>query len=306
VTTPLFDFVAATYASGYQENQYDGSKQFAPEKWIGAPDKSVSHTRRVLYLKPGYALVLDTLDGTGQHVYEAHFDLNVASARLDPATDAAYAGGNGAPLLALFPLDRDNLQSQIVTGQKNPMLGWGLGAHRPAPALSYSKSQPAPAIFSTFLYPTPGPEPTLSADPLNAGAGSWARRLKTGTEEMEVAVALDGTPHALAFSSDLAGPVNVQAAGFVVRRAQAASAFFVGGWGVQSYDDGTLKFTLAAPGAIVAERDGPQLLLFNPSSTALDLTLAKPYARTITLPPGEWRQIEAQSETTVPTPTALP
>ncbi len=71
VTSPLFDYVAGTYDAGYQANTYR-PRPFYPEVWKGVPDKSVSHTRRVLFLRPYYALVLDTLDGTqdnkaGQH-----------------------------------------------------------------------------------------------------------------------------------------------------------------------------------------------------------------------------------------------
>jgi hypothetical protein len=296
VTTPLFDFVSAQYDGGYQENVYDGSREFDPEKWIGAPDKSVSHTRRVLYLKPAYALILDTVDGTGEHVFDAHFHLNVNPARLDPQTLAAYAGGNGSPLLALFPLDRDNLEADIVRGQKSPMLGWAAGSHQPMPTLRYRKKQAAPAVFSTFLYPTAGPVPTLSSQLLSAGAGIWGRRLETGLEEIEIALAEGGAARSLAFSSELAGPVTARAAGLVLRRPARGNALFVGAWSLQAYDDGALELTLAAPGTLVAERDGERLLLFNPSPASLAVTLEKPYARTLNLPPGAWTEINPRNE----------
>ncbi|MCE0499388.1 MAG: heparinase II/III family protein, partial [Methylacidiphilales bacterium] len=89
VTTPLFDYVAATYDAGYQQSVYK-AQQYDPQRWVGEVDKSVSHTRRVLFLRPYYALVLDTLDGTGDHTFDAHFHMDAPAAHLDLATQAAF------------------------------------------------------------------------------------------------------------------------------------------------------------------------------------------------------------------------
>ncbi len=165
--TGLFDYVSGRYDGGYQKSVYDGTKQYIPQIWEGQPDFSVSHTRHVLFLKPWYALVVDTLDGTGTHEYEAHFNLDSPSAVLDPATQAVTSqNAAGEAQVALFPLNRDGLETEIVQGRKEPLLGWMPGAHRPTPTVCYRKKQPAPANFVTFLYPFKDQQPSLKATPL--------------------------------------------------------------------------------------------------------------------------------------------
>ena len=302
INTPLFDFVAATYRGGYQENVYDGSKGFAPEKWVGTTDKTVSHTRRVLYLKPGCALVLDTLDGTGQHAYEAHFHLNASAAHLDPSTQSVYASVQNGPLLALFPLDRDGLEAQIVTGQKSPMLGWSNETRQPAPTLCYRKTQPAPAVFSTLLLPTTGAVPSLTAEGLGLPEVLWGRELKTEREEMEIAVAKDGVSKPISFRSSRAGAVAARAAGLVLRHPAQGTGDFVGGWGLGAYEDTVLKFALAMPGNIVVSRDGNRLFMFAATADAQRVALTRPFVKNFVLPPGTWEQISSDRDPFPATP----
>jgi hypothetical protein len=305
ITTPLFDFVSATYDAGYQENDYDGTKEYAPQKWVGVPDKSVSHTRRVLYLKPGAALVVDTLDGTGNHVFDAHFHLSADHAQLDPVTQAVLATTKDGPTLGIYPLDRDNLQAEIIIGQNSPLLGWS-STHQPMPTLRYRKQQGAPATFSTLLVPSPGPAPTVTYEGFSAGQGLWARRIKLNTDPIEVIMARSGAALPFSIPAHESNPaVTAKAAGLVVKSLTSEHRFFAGGWDVSSYDDGTLQFTLAQPGAFVAQRDAQHLLMYNPSAEPLSLSLVKPYARTITLPSQAWEEIGPAGETPASAPALV-
>ncbi len=87
--TPLFDYVSGCYDGGYQTSIYNPKIQGSPQTWMGEKDYSVYHTRRILFLKPYYALLIDTLDGTGTHRYDAHFHLDAPSAKLDQDTQAS-------------------------------------------------------------------------------------------------------------------------------------------------------------------------------------------------------------------------
>ena len=165
VTTPLFDYVAGTYDAGYQLSIHR-SRPFDPQTWKGKPDTSVSHTRRVVFLRPYYALVVDTLDGTGTHTFDAHFHLDAPAAHLDPATQSAFSENAGGAQLGLFPLERENLAVDIVQGQQQPLLGWMPLGHRPIPTIRFRKQQAAPAIFATFLYPLSRSRADLRRDPL--------------------------------------------------------------------------------------------------------------------------------------------
>ncbi len=291
ISTPLFDYVSATYDAGYQENQYDGSKEFAPEKWIGQPDKSVSHTRRVLYLKPDETLIVDTLDGIGTHVFDAHFHLNVPAATLDPQTQSVNAPTREGSSLTLVPLDRDNLEAEIVTGQKEPMLGWSNETRRPAPTLRYRKSQAAPATFSTFLYPSPSGAPQVMGENLHLPLPMWGGRIRTPGETMEVALSEDAGDHPIALTSLPRGKVTAQAGGLVLRSAPAGS--FLGGWNLHAYADDHLELALSEPGALVLVFKDAGLVVFNASPGVRTLTITRPFNQSCLLQPGQWTEVAA-------------
>ena len=124
VTTPLFDYVAGTYDSGYQQSVYNSGKQSRPQDWVGPVDRSVSHTRRVIFLRPAYVLVFDTLEGTGRHTFDAHFHLAAPAAHLDGATQAVFSRDPDEVQLGLYPLAREHLVVDVVQGQREPLLGW--------------------------------------------------------------------------------------------------------------------------------------------------------------------------------------
>ena len=162
ISTPLFDYVAGTYDAGYQTNIYR-ARPFRPETWKGSLDKSISHTRRVLFLRPYYALVVDTLDGSGTHTFDSHFQMDAPAAVLDPVTHAAFSQNTSGAQLALYPLETESLTVDIVQGQKTPLLGWMPNEHRAIPTIRFRKAQAAPAIFATFLYPYQEKAPVFEA-----------------------------------------------------------------------------------------------------------------------------------------------
>jgi len=305
VATPLFDYAAGTYDGGYQENAYR-PRPFYPELWKGAPDKSVSHTRRVLFLKPGYALVLDTLDGTGTHTFDAHFHLDAPAARLDPGTLAAFSQNGSGAQLALYPLEPENLAADIVKGQQAPLplLGWMAGEHRATPTVRYRKQQAAPAVFATFLYPYQGEAPAFEALPLPLapGEGFWSRRLKTPSEEAEIVVAKDGKPGAFAFVSGPAGSCGAEAAGLVVRKPSGDGGPFVGAWGLRSYAGAVASFTSASPASLVFLAKDGGVLFFNAGEAPATVTLTAPFAREAVLPPGVWTAVSQEAVSPAPAP----
>ena len=169
-------------------------------------DRSVTHTRQVLYLRPYYALLLDTLAGTGNHVFDAHFQLDTASAHVDAASQAAFSDDSGDARLGLYPLEKQNLVVDVVQGQKDPLLGWYPNAHRAIPTVRFRKQQVAPAYFATFLYPFKGAPPALQAKPLSVqGDLVWAQTVATPQETLEIALSKSGAAVPIAFASSSVG-----------------------------------------------------------------------------------------------------
>ena len=291
VTTPVFDYVAGTYDAGYQANTHR-PRPFYPETWVGPLDTSVSHTRRVLFLRPYYALVLDTLDGAGNHTFDAHFQLDARAARLDPATHAAFSENASGAQLALYPLDTDNLAADIVQGQKTPLLGWMPAEHRAIPTIRFRKQQVAPAVFATFLYPYLDKAPAFDAAPLPAqGEGLWTRSLKTSRERVDIALAKSGTATTFSFTSPLAGNVRADAAALVIRQPAGIESASIGAWNLRSYSDAKVELTAAAPVSLALINQGDHLLLFNAGDGIAQLSIRQPFVGSVALQPGVWTSV---------------
>lgn len=304
VTTPLFDFVSATYDQGYQQNAYS-PKQFRPEKWVGDRDTTVSHTRRVLFLRPYYALILDTLDGTGKHVFDAHFHLNAPRAILDPKTQAAFSERTDNVQIGLFPLDRNDLKTEIVQGQDTPLLGWAWNdpdakdGHRagesdkpwPIPTVRFRKESEAPATFATFVYPYQGNPPQVLAEPLKLSSSDGAWRgfsIRTDKELLETAIAGKGdAAHKIAFASRLAGQIEVNAAGLVIRKAAAAKEPVLGAWEIDFCRADSLQFSTSRPVAVNFHfnKSSQTLTIVNKSPHPVEISMSSPFSKRVTLAP---------------------
>jgi Heparinase II/III N-terminus/Heparinase II/III-like protein len=308
VTTPMFDYVAATYDKGYQQNEWNPKAQYMPFKWVGEVDRSVSHTRRVLYLRPGYALVLDTVDGTGEHTVDAHFHMDAPAARLDTSTQAAFSvPGPKADeaQLALFPLDRTNLVTEIVQGQLDPILGWMPVEHRPIPTVRFRKHQTAPFIFATVLYPYRGEAPQVSSVPIQCNdTGVWAQSLQTPQEQAEIILAKDNLAHEVALDSPQLGELQTQAAGLVVRKSGAAdaNATWVGGWALSSCRCPLWDLSWSSPAQVVWQRQGNKILAYNAGLEPCDMTIAQPFQLKATLPSSVWVEVSKDGVIPMATP----
>jgi hypothetical protein len=304
-TSPLFDFVSGRYDGGYQENVYDPQRQYTPEKWVGEKDYSVTHTRRVLFLKPYYALAIDTLDGTGSHQYDAHFHLDAPSAKLDPETQTVTTQNpKDTAQLALFPLEREGLDAQVIQGQKDPLLGWYPIEHRAIPTVRFRKTQEAPAVFATFLYPYKGEQPHLTVAPLALDKTAfWARAIKTDREECEVVVCREDVARPWRLKSSLAGIFKTRSAGMVIRRPLQSSQTVFGAWKVDSFRGKKWAFGLSEPVTLVWSIKKKSVLMYNADSgKEVKVNVTKPFVQEVTLPPGVWTEITAETSHSAASP----
>jgi len=305
VTTPLFDYVSGQYDGGYQKNVYDGKKQYAPETWVGEIDHSVSHTRRVLTLKPYYVLLIDTLEGKGQHQFDAHFHMDAPSAKLDPATQVITSQSpKDQAQLAIYPLDRTGLSAEIIQGQKEPLLGWFPMEHRAIPTVRFRKTQEAPAQFATFLYPFKGEAPHLEGKPLALDSQLfWSSALKTDREECEVVVAKADAAHKWRLDSSLAGAFKSHSAGMVIRRPLQSSTTLLGAWKLDSFSSKKWAFTLSEPGTVVWSLKEKSVVILNADNTKeVKIKVTQPFAQEVTLAPGVWMEISAAEAKTATAP----
>jgi len=194
VTGEDFDYAEGTYADGY-----------GPEG-----DRTVTHTRKVLFVKPRNWIVIDVLSPTDDepHAYGTPFHLDVESAEMDPET-LATVGKSGDVGLAIIPLSRDGLSAQIVQGQTGPVVqGWlPTGRHnelRPIPTPVYRMEGAGERVMAYMLLPLSGAEPLPQITPLPAPEGALACAISWA----------DGSVHYLAHNRNgqaiALGPVEAQ------------------------------------------------------------------------------------------------
>lgn len=308
VTTPLFDYVSATYDSGYVTNEYDPSKQYRPERWMDDRDTSVRHTRHVLYLKPFYALILDQLDGTGYHTYDAHFHLNANSATIDTVANAVYSKSEDDAQIALFALETENLTTELIQGQKDPMLGWMPSEHRPIPTARYRKQQDTPAIFATILYPflenKEYPDINVSDINLTRTETVWAKNIRTSKEDLSVLVSKTGKSQLFSFRKHSIGKVMCNAEGMVFRKkiGLVDEATYIGGWQLSFYQSKKITFKVSKATDIVFSHQGGVLLMLNSGEDPVEVDLTRPFKKRVILQPKQWLQLTKQEIINIDTP----
>ncbi|MEA3401847.1 MAG: heparinase II/III family protein [Armatimonadota bacterium] len=148
-STDLFDWCIGRYEEGY------------------GPDRlPLTHERTVIFVKPGYFLVIDRLLGAeGEHTYEALFNFDAEEAAVADDGLTVSSADPGQPNVTLMPLATDDLSLRVVTGQEDPLMGWiPRQDHREIPTAVYERAGPTPQQFVTLLLP----HPTEEAPPVEA------------------------------------------------------------------------------------------------------------------------------------------
>lgn len=148
-STDQYDAVSGTYDEGYADIGRAG--RGAPES-----DASIAHTRRILFVKPDYWVLVDQISGTGRHRAEQLFHLtpDAKTVASDAAVLARY--DNGARL-QVFPVGASRPRISIVKGSTQPIQGWvatGPNQKVQAPAIVVSYEVTLPATLYAVLIPS--------------------------------------------------------------------------------------------------------------------------------------------------------
>ncbi len=136
-STPDFDFLDA---------DHDG--------YTALPDPVV-HRRRVIFVKPGYWIVVDDLAGAGRHTIDLTFQFAGPDVRLEAQPWARAATGSGS-VLWISPFPSAPAQPALKCGEPSPIRGWispELARLSPAPMLIYSFAVALPWRIVTLLLP---------------------------------------------------------------------------------------------------------------------------------------------------------
>ena len=167
----------------------------------------VTHRRQVLFVKPDYWVVIDQLEGAGEHTIDLLFHFTPGQTVQVAADGRALAGAAGGPSLSLVPVSSATLKPEVITGATDPIQGWAApysGEKQPAPVLRYRYQGRTPFELCTLLHAAPagrlGPV-AARALPVRPGPGAkaWPAGQVTGltleTEQFRDLIVIDrGTP----------------------------------------------------------------------------------------------------------------
>jgi len=191
-SSPGFDYVEASYG------------REPGEVWGPACLRNVVQTRRILFVKPNFWIVVDTMTPTDKasHLYESTFHVDAKDVNVDASTKAVSTSRTDLPNLTILPLASDGLGVRIVKGQLKPFVqGWkiadmyGTKPQIPAPTVYYSKRAAGQVVFVYLFAPSkPGqPSPVVSISPKTSPPGSVAATvLLASGETRDFLLASDG------------------------------------------------------------------------------------------------------------------
>lgn len=162
-TAPEYDYAAASFGT------------LPEEGWGPSRLKQVVHTRRILFVKPDYWIVLDTLtpSDAAEHTYESTFHLDTPAVLVDEGLRSVVTQNAKGAQLGIFPLPTPELQVRIIQGQEQPFVqGWLPREHAltgafPRPCVYFTQKGKGTVRFLYVFAPAPEghPVPVLIVTP---------------------------------------------------------------------------------------------------------------------------------------------
>lgn len=177
-TTAAYDYVEAAYGSAEEET------------WGPKRLQDVTHTRRVLFVKPDYWIVVDTLvpSDAAEHTYESTFHLDSPEAAIEGSVGSrrVITRNPQSANLAVIPVDDAGLDIHIVQGQEKPFLqGWLPNAHaltgaQPRPCVYFTRKAAGPVHFTYAFVPSAPGHPGRVTNVMARYAADDAVTVETG------------------------------------------------------------------------------------------------------------------------------
>lgn len=126
--------------------------------------QSVTHKREIIFVKPDYWIMLDTLTphDEAEHSYESPFHLDAEAVEIDRDSKAVITKNMDTGNLMIIPAMVPGLDVEVMLGQIEPYVqGWvreGNYGVRPIPTPTYTLKKKGTAYFAYVFYPTPKSE----------------------------------------------------------------------------------------------------------------------------------------------------
>ena len=167
----------------------------------GYTDLRITHRRRLVYVRSHYWIVLDDLQGRGEHEFDFlyHFasDTELFMLGEEPKGDIDCRAQIGEAGLQMFMYGSAPIRAEVVCGQTRPIQGWSsrrYGERHPSPVLRASMKTFAPVSMMTFLFP--GKQPMNSRRFSGNSSNAIAAVIRDGEyDDVAVTCLEDGDLH---------------------------------------------------------------------------------------------------------------
>lgn len=225
--------------------------------------------------------------------------LNVASpaVSIDDKTQAAFSKNEGTGQIGLYPLERSHLAVSVLQGQRgSPDIVWDI------PNVQFEKEQHTPATFATLLYPYQGETPSFQESALAcANSDVWAHSIQTSRETAAVFLARSCNPSAFSASSAVTHGFKATASMLVARSPAGStiSPVLFGALQLSEFSDARMHFFVNNVGNLLFTIRGGYPVISNSGNADVTIRIVKPFARTISIKPGDAVEITRTAEQTL-------
>jgi len=185
ISRPVFDYGCGTYDEGYGPGR----------------DRSVTHRRQVLFVKPDYWVVLDDFLGSGSHGLTTLWHLRPGGFAVTPGDQACATTNPGEANLLVLPASAEGLTVDVLEGRTDPVAGWislTCGDTKvPAPEADYTWHGDLPASLGWLLYPSAdavGSHPRIAFVPVHGEPGAKALRVTSPDGSVDYLLFAPGCP----------------------------------------------------------------------------------------------------------------
>jgi len=148
-----FDYAASSYSEGY--STFLLKKPENPEII-----ENVTHTRRIIFVKPDYWIMIDNLEAPMPHQYQLLFHVpHDVAVHVCPELKVELSGTFSAARLHIVPMQFKDLTLSLECGSESPIQGWLSIDHHckvPSTAIIYESQKKSSAVFTTLLFPIAG------------------------------------------------------------------------------------------------------------------------------------------------------
>jgi len=157
-----YDFAEGYFKGGYGVDASQKDEKLLQEKGVAHGKvclvDQVVHRRQIIFVKPDFWNLRDTISGPGEHEAEQIWHYYDGELTLDPTGRYMVTSFPDANLI-LATFGENKVEAQIYHGSEDPIRGWHCPYYdikRPAPEGSYRQRGKEKIVFHTLIFPVQG------------------------------------------------------------------------------------------------------------------------------------------------------